>query len=55
MCLAISTVTPSVGMGNLVAILLLFFFLLFGGFLIQVQSMPGFMRWIVNLSFIYYG
>jgi len=55
MCFVISSVTPSVSVGNLIAILLLFFFLLFGGFLVNTTNMPVYVRWITKLSFLTYG
>jgi ABC-type multidrug transport system ATPase subunit len=52
MCFLISSLAPSIAVGNFVAILLLFFFLLFGGFLISLNSMPWWIKWITDLSFI---
>eukprot|EP00026_Physarum_polycephalum_P002149 Phypoly_transcript_02154.p1 GENE.Phypoly_transcript_02154~~Phypoly_transcript_02154.p1 ORF type:complete len:902 (+),score=77.77 Phypoly_transcript_02154:193-2898(+) len=52
MCFLISSLAPSIAVGNFVAILLLFFFLLFGGFLISLNSMPGWIKWVTDLSFI---
>eukprot|EP01119_Soliformovum_irregulare_P020712 TRINITY_DN675_c0_g1_i1.p1 TRINITY_DN675_c0_g1~~TRINITY_DN675_c0_g1_i1.p1 ORF type:complete len:842 (+),score=177.45 TRINITY_DN675_c0_g1_i1:111-2636(+) len=49
--LVISSVTPSLSLGNLVAILMLLFFLLFGGFLVNKQSMPQGVGWLKQLSF----
>eukprot|EP00026_Physarum_polycephalum_P002228 Phypoly_transcript_02233.p1 GENE.Phypoly_transcript_02233~~Phypoly_transcript_02233.p1 ORF type:complete len:928 (+),score=87.47 Phypoly_transcript_02233:85-2784(+) len=51
MCFLISSLAPSIAVGNFVAILLLFFFLLFGGFLISLNSMPPWIKWITDLSF----
>jgi ABC-type multidrug transport system permease subunit len=55
MCFVISAVTPTVSVGNLIAILLMLFFLLFGGFIVEVTNMPDFIRWVTNLSFFTYG
>ncbi len=55
MNLAISAFTPSLSLGNLLAILLLLFFMLFGGFLVNKQSTPSFVRWLKYLSFLNYG
>jgi len=55
MNLAISAFTPSLSLGNLIAILLLLFFMLFGGFLVNKQSMPSFIIWLKWLSFLNYG
>lgn len=52
MCFLISSLAPSIAVANFVAILLLFFFLLFGGFLVSLPSMPVEVRWITNLSFL---
>lgn len=52
MCFFISSVAPSIAVGNFVAILLLFFFLLFGGFLISLNSMAPGLKWITDLSFM---
>jgi len=51
MSLAISSVTPSLSMGNLIAIMLLLFYLLFGGFLVNKTSMPVFIGWLKWTSF----
>jgi len=55
MCFIISVVTPNVSVGNLIAILFMFFFLLFGGFLVNTTNMHYYIRWIPNLSFFTYG
>jgi len=55
LCFIISSITPSVSVGNLIAILLLFFLLLFGGFLVNTTNMPIYVRWITKLSFLTYG
>lgn len=52
MCFLISSLAPSIAVGNFIAILLLFFFLLFGGFLVALPSMPDAVRWVTNLSFL---
>lgn len=52
MCFLISSLAPSIAAGNFVVILLLFFMLLFGGFLVELPSMPSQVRWITNFSFM---
>lgn len=54
-CLAISSVVPSIGMGNLLAILILMFSMLFGGFFLSKSEMPAFVDWIKYTSFFNYG
>jgi len=54
MCMAISACTPSLSLGNLIAILLLLFYMLFGGFLVNKQTMPKFVQWMKWLSFLNY-
>jgi len=51
MCLAISAVVPSIGLGNLIAILLLLFYLLFAGFLLNKDSIPVAIGWFSYVSF----
>jgi len=55
MCLCISTVVPSLGVGNLLAILLLLFYLLFAGFLLNKNHIPVVIRWFGFVSFLQYG
>ncbi len=55
MCLAISAVVPSLGLGNLIAILLLLFYLLFAGFLLNKDSIPAAINWFSYVSFLQYG
>jgi len=55
MCFAISSIVPTVSVGNMVAILLQFFFLLFGGFLINFSNMSKYVQWIPRLSYVTYG
>lgn len=55
MCLAISAFTPSLSLGNLIAILLLLFNMLFAGFLVSKTNMPGFVGWLKYLSFLNFG
>jgi len=54
MCFLISSLAPSISVGNFVAILVLFFFLLFGGFLVSLSSMPTQVVWLTDLSFLKY-
>jgi len=55
MSLAISSAIPSLSVGNLIAVLLLLFYMLFGGFLLSKTSMPSFIKPLKLLSFINYG
>jgi len=52
MCFLISSLASSIAVGNFIAILLLFFYLLFGGFLVELPSMPKQVRWLTNFSFM---
>jgi len=54
LALAISSVTPSLGFGNLLALMILLFCLLFGGFLVNKTTMPGWVGWIRWMSFFNY-
>jgi ATP-binding cassette subfamily G (WHITE) protein 2 len=54
MCLLISSLSPSVSVGNLVAILVMLFMLLFGGLLLNQATLPPGLQWIRWLSFINY-
>jgi len=55
MCLAISAVVPTLGFGNLLAILLLLFYLLFAGFLVNKGSIPNVIDWLSYASFLQFG
>lgn len=55
MCLAISSAIPSLSLGNLVAILLMLFYMLFGGFLLNKNSIPPVLQWLKWVSFLQYG
>jgi len=52
MCLLISAGSPNLGMGNLVSILIMLFYMLFGGFLIIKNSIPSALRWMQYFSFL---
>lgn len=54
MCLTISTIVPSIAVGNLFAVLLLLLFMMFGGFVISNMGMPNYVSWIRYLSFFNY-
>lgn len=54
MCLAISAVVPSVAVGNIIAISILFLFLLFAGFLVSLDSIPSSLSWLQYISFLKY-
>eukprot|EP01091_Cochliopodium_minus_P001796 TRINITY_DN1176_c0_g1_i1.p1 TRINITY_DN1176_c0_g1~~TRINITY_DN1176_c0_g1_i1.p1 ORF type:complete len:980 (+),score=224.17 TRINITY_DN1176_c0_g1_i1:2-2941(+) len=53
-CLCVSTIIPSVGLGNLVAILFMLFFMLFGGFLVNKTNIPSYVSWLKWASFMNY-
>jgi ABC-type multidrug transport system permease subunit len=55
MCLAIGSSLPSMGVSNLVAILGMLFFMLFGGLLANKSTIPEFLIWFKWLSFMNYG
>ena len=42
---------PSVAVGNVIGALLLLFFMLFGGFLLNNESAPSYVQWLQELSF----
>ncbi len=52
MCLLISSLSPSVAVGNLVAIIVMMFMLLFGGLLLNNSTLPPGLAWIKWLSYI---
>lgn len=54
LCMVISAGTPSLSVGNLIAILLMLFFLLFGGFLVNKDTMPSIVKWFKWVSFFNY-
>jgi len=54
LCMVVSSFTPSLSFGNLVAIICLLFSMLFGGFLINKEEMPAFIGWIQWTSFLMY-
>jgi len=53
-CLAISTVVPSISAGNLISVILMLFFLMFGGFLVSNVGVPPYVIWCRYLSFFNY-
>jgi len=55
MSFAISCSCPSIGVSNLVAILVLLFFMLFGGLLANKTTIPEYLIWFKWLSFVNYG
>ncbi len=52
--MAVSSVIPSPGVGNLVLIFLFFLFFLFGGNLVNITTMPESLKWLAYVSFIKY-
>ncbi|CCI40641.1 unnamed protein product [Albugo candida] len=51
----VGTVTRSVGVANLVSIIILLVMLLFGGFLLNNDTMPGAVAWLKHISAFNYG
>lgn len=54
LCFLISSLAPSVSVGNLAAILVMLFELLFGGLLLSTSSLPSGIAWLRWVSFIFY-
>jgi ATP-binding cassette subfamily G (WHITE) protein 2 len=54
LCLLISSLCPSVAVGNLSAILVMLFEMLFGGLLLSTESLPSGIAWLKWLSFVFY-
>eukprot|EP01105_Mastigella_eilhardi_P027113 TRINITY_DN8200_c0_g1_i5.p1 TRINITY_DN8200_c0_g1~~TRINITY_DN8200_c0_g1_i5.p1 ORF type:complete len:989 (-),score=213.88 TRINITY_DN8200_c0_g1_i5:94-3060(-) len=54
-CLCVSSVINSVATGNFLMILLLFYSLLFGGFIVMKSAMPKYVHWLTYASFMNYG
>lgn len=50
-CLAIAAVAPSVAAANIIAISVILSSSLFGGFLLNKESLPSYLNWIQYLSF----
>lgn len=53
--LALSAVTPSISLGNLIGILFMLYSLLFCGLLVNNSSLPTFLVWVKWPSFLNYG
>lgn len=54
LCLLISSLAHSVAVGNLAAILVMLFEMLFGGLLLSTASLPAGIAWLKWVSFIFY-
>lgn len=52
--ICISIATPTVGQANLIAAVWFLIMLLFGGFLVNVESMEAWFSWLKYLSIFYY-
>ncbi len=50
-CLFISIACPQMGIANLVATLVMLFEMLFGGLLLNKNSVPSYLSWVNHLSF----
>ena len=48
---AVGAAVPSVAVGNVIGALLLLFFMLFGGFLLNNASAPEYVTWLQSVSF----
>jgi ABC-type multidrug transport system ATPase subunit len=48
---AVGAAVPSVAVGNVIGALLLLFFMLFGGFLLNNESAPDYVIWLQSVSF----
>eukprot|EP01117_Protostelium_nocturnum_P012323 TRINITY_DN4537_c0_g1_i1.p1 TRINITY_DN4537_c0_g1~~TRINITY_DN4537_c0_g1_i1.p1 ORF type:complete len:901 (+),score=235.86 TRINITY_DN4537_c0_g1_i1:118-2820(+) len=55
LCFAVSSFSPSLAFANLLTILLLLFCMLFGGFLVNNDNIPFFIKWLKNGSFLNFG
>ncbi len=54
MCLLISSLSPSVAVGNLICIIVMMFMLLFGGLLLNNSTLPPGLAWIKWLRFFFF-
>ncbi len=54
MCMAIGAAAPSNALANLVGSLTLMLLLLFGGFLLNKEAVPGYCAWVRRASFFNY-
>jgi ABC-type multidrug transport system ATPase subunit/ABC-type multidrug transport system permease subunit len=55
LCLAVGAVAPSVASGNFFCIILILFFMLFGGFMLNLKTLPVYLSWIKYTSIFFYG
>ncbi|KAF1816860.1 putative ABC transporter [Eremomyces bilateralis CBS 781.70] len=55
MCLFIGVIIHNPGVANLIGSLVMLFSLLFGGFLLNHETIPGALRWLQSLSIFHYG
>ncbi|KNC54353.1 uncharacterized protein AMSG_10348 [Thecamonas trahens ATCC 50062] len=55
MCMAIGAIVPSVAVGNLITVLVMLFYMLFGGFLLNKSTVGPLFIWLKYLSFFNYG
>ncbi|KAH0345822.1 hypothetical protein KCU83_g7569, partial [Aureobasidium melanogenum] len=54
-CLCIGIVIKNQGVANLVGVLVMLFSLLFGGFLLNHETIPKGLRWLQSISIFHYG
>jgi len=55
LCLAVGAIAPSVASGNFFCIILILFFMLFGGFFLSITTLPVYLSWIRYTSIFFYG
>ncbi|RKP11885.1 ABC-2 type transporter-domain-containing protein [Piptocephalis cylindrospora] len=53
-CLVLGIMIREVSVANLTSSLVMLFSMLFGGLLLNKDSMPGYLQWLKNLSFFHY-
>lgn len=54
MCMAIGAASPSNAVANMVGSLTLMLLLLFGGFLLNKDKVPHYVKWLSDFSFFNY-
>ena len=54
LCMAIGAIVPSMAVGNLLAVLIMLFFMLFGGLLLNRSTVGPMFLWLKDLSFFNY-
>ena len=54
MCLAIGSVVPTVATANVISTLIILFFMLYGGFLLNLLTVQWYLKWMQYSSYFYY-